>query len=71
MNSAAGFAGHLTGILLDWQTILVFVAAGLAGTFIGTRLGKHLDAAILRRVFAVFVIGLAFFLLYDNLPKLH
>ncbi len=71
MNSAAGFAGHLTGILLDWQTILVFIAAGLAGTFIGTRLGKHLDATILRRVFAVFVIGLAFFLLYDNLPKLH
>ena len=71
LNSAAGFAGHLNGMILDVPTILVFVGAGIAGIFIGARLGKDLNATLLRRLFAVFVIGLAIFLLYDNLPKIH
>jgi uncharacterized membrane protein YfcA len=70
MNSAAGFVGHLSDAPLDFAVIAVFVAAGLAGTFAGARLGQGMDAARLRRVFAVFVIGLALFLLYDNLPRL-
>ncbi len=70
MNSLAGFLGHLTGLMLDLPLIVVFVATGLAGTFVGTRLSKRLDATLLRRIFALFVIGLALFLLYDNLPKI-
>lgn len=69
MNSAAGLLGHLSGMTLDLPLIMTFIVAGVAGTFAGARLGKHLDAALLRKVFAVFVIGLAMFLLYDNLPK--
>ncbi len=69
MNSAAGFLGHLEGLSVDVALVLVFVLAGLAGTFAGTRLGKHLNAQLLRRLFAVFVIVLALFLLYDNLPR--
>jgi uncharacterized protein len=69
MNSLAGFAGHLSGITLDFQIIGVFIIAGIGGTFAGTRLGKHLNADHLRRAFAIFVIGLALFLLFDNLPK--
>jgi hypothetical protein len=70
MNSAAGFMGHLEGLALDASLIVVFVAAGLAGTFAGARLGKRLDANVLRRAFALFVIVLALFLLGDNLPKI-
>jgi uncharacterized membrane protein YfcA len=70
MNSAAGFLGHLTGLTLDLPLIVVFVATGLAGTYFGSRLSRHLDAALLRRVFAVFVIALALFLLHDYLPKI-
>ncbi|MFN8373681.1 MAG: sulfite exporter TauE/SafE family protein [Anaerolineae bacterium] len=70
MNSFAGFVGHLGGLTVDVSLIAVFVVAGVLGTFFGTRLGKHLDAALLRRAFAVFVIVLAVFLLYDNLPKI-
>lgn len=69
MNSMAGFLGHLSGITLDLPLIAVFIAAGVAGTFAGTRLSHRLNAELLRRSFAVFVIGLALFLLYDNLPK--
>lgn len=70
MNSAAGFVGHLDNLALDLNVITAFVAAGLMGTFAGARLGRHLNAILLRRAFAVFVIGLAVFLLADNLPKL-
>jgi uncharacterized protein len=70
MNSLAGFMGHLSGITLDLPLIAVFIVAGVAGTFAGARLSHRLNAELLRRAFAVFVIGLALFLLYDNLPKI-
>lgn len=70
MNSAAGFAGHLGSLALDVPLITVFVIAGIFGTFLGVRLGKRIDAEVLRRVFALFVIVLAVFLLIDNLPKI-
>jgi hypothetical protein len=70
MNSLAGFLGHLSGIFLDLPLIAVSIAAGVLGTFAGARLGKRLDAILLRKAFALFVVGLAVFLLYDNLPKI-
>ncbi len=70
MNSTAGFLGHLNGITLDWRLIAVFVVAGLAGTMAGSRLAHRLPAQRLRVLFGGFVIILALFLLYDNLPKL-
>jgi uncharacterized protein len=69
-NSAAGLLGHLNQGLFDISLTLIFVAAGLAGTFVGARLAQRLPASRLKQVFAVFVILLALFLLRDNLPKL-
>lgn len=69
MNSAAGLLGHL-GNPLDWNLMLVFTAAGLAGAFTGARLAGRLPAARLRQAFAALVVVLAVFLLVDNLPKL-
>lgn len=70
MNSLAGFLGHLSGMVIDIPLVIVFITAGVLGTFAGAQLGKRLDAALLRKAFALFVIGLAVFLLYDNLPKI-
>lgn len=70
-NSFAGFAGHLDTPGFDPILTLVFVAAGLAGTFAGARVGQRLPAYRLRQAFAVFVVGLAVFLLVDNLPKIQ
>lgn len=70
MNSAAGFLGHLGSMPLDLTLIAVFILAGVVGTFTGARLGRRLDAALLRKGFAIFVIALAIFLLIDNLPRL-
>lgn len=71
MNSLAGFLGHMSGITLDVPLITVFIAAGLIGTYAGARLSRRIDAGLLRKVFAIFVIGLAVVLLYDNLPKIR
>lgn len=71
MNSAAGLLGHLSGIALDLPLVVVFITAGVLGTFAGARLGRRLDAVLLRKAFAVFIIGLAVFLLYDNLPRIR
>jgi uncharacterized membrane protein YfcA len=69
-NSAAGLLGHLSQGLFDVTLTLIFVAAGLGGTFVGARLAHRLPANRLKQVFALFVIVLAVFLLRDNLPKL-
>lgn len=70
LNSLAGLLGHLGGAQLDVALIAVFGAAGIAGTFAGAQLARRVPASRLQQSFAVFVIGLAVFLLYDNVGKL-
>jgi uncharacterized membrane protein YfcA len=70
MNSLAGFLGHLYGPPFDVQTVVVFVTAGVAGALAGVRLSGLVHPEHLRRVFAVFVIVLALFLLADNCRKI-
>jgi uncharacterized membrane protein YfcA len=70
MNSLAGLLGHLTGAPIDVGLVVTFVGAGLIGTLVGARLSQRLPPDRLRAAFAVFVILLALFLLYDNVPKL-
>jgi hypothetical protein len=70
MNSLAGFLGHVGDGTFNMVLTVIFTVAGLIGTFAGARLNKRLPAARLQKVFAWFVIALAFFLLYDNLLPL-
>lgn len=69
MNSLAGLLGHLGGIELDYTLLLVFVGAGIVGTFAGSWLTKMIRSSQLQRIFALFIIALALFLLYDNLRQ--
>lgn len=70
MNSLAGFLGHLNGAAIDLAVVALFVIAGLFGSLSGTKLAKLIKPDYLRTSFAVFVMLLAVFLLYDNLQKL-
>ncbi|RPJ20152.1 MAG: sulfite exporter TauE/SafE family protein [Chloroflexi bacterium] len=70
MNSAAGFLGHAGNGSFDLILTLIFASAGLAGTFAGAKLSNRISASKLQRAFAGFVIALALFLLFDNLPKI-
>ncbi len=69
LNSMAALAGHV-GEDLNWVLMGLFIAAGLVGTFAGARLASRLPAPRLRQMFAVFVIILGMYLLWDNLPRL-
>lgn len=70
MNSLAGFLGHLNGDPIDLTVVTIFVVAGLFGSLSGTKLAKVIKPDYLRTSFALFVMLLAVFLLYDNLHKL-
>lgn len=70
MNSLAGFLGHLQGPPVDIRTVVIFVSAGLTGALVGARLTRFVPPEHLRKVFAIFVIGLAIFLLADNIQKM-
>lgn len=70
MNSLAGFLGHLNGATIDMVVVAIFVIAGLFGSLSGAKLAKVIKPDHLRKSFAVFVMLLAVFLLYDNLQKL-
>jgi uncharacterized membrane protein YfcA len=70
MNSTAGFLGHIGNGSMDWMLTLTFASAGLVGTFSGMKLSRRLSSSKLQKAFAAFVIGLAIFLLIDNLSKL-
>lgn len=69
MNSVAGLLGHAADGSFDLVMALIFISAGLAGTFSGTKLAGHLSSSKLQKAFAIFVIALAFFLLVDNLSS--
>jgi uncharacterized membrane protein YfcA len=62
--------GHLSDTAFDMNLILIFVVTGLLGTFTGTKLAKHIESRFLQRLFALFIIILASFLLADNVGKL-
>jgi uncharacterized protein len=70
MNSMAGFLGHVGSGSFDWPVTLIFVSAGLVGTFSGMRLSTRLSSSKLQKAFAIFVVALALFLLFDNLSKI-
>ena len=70
MNSLAGFLGHLSNLTLDMLVVGIFVGAGFVGSFAGARLARILKPGQVRAGFAVFVMLLGAFLLFDNMGKM-
>jgi uncharacterized membrane protein YfcA len=68
MQSAAGFAGHLTGATLDWTVALVVTSAAVAGSLVGGRLVGRIAPELLRRGFGWFVLGMGALVLAEQLP---
>ncbi|SDC92593.1 hypothetical protein SAMN05660690_2960 [Geodermatophilus telluris] len=56
MNSAAGLAGHLTAVPVDWALTGAVTAAAVAGSLLGARLVDRIPADALRRAFGWFVL---------------
>jgi hypothetical protein len=67
MKSAAGLAGYLGHVALDWPLALLVTAAAIAGSVGGGRLAGAIPQESLRRGFGWFVVTMAIFILSKQL----
>lgn len=74
LNSFTGFLKHLhiiqsTSGMLHWPLIAIFAAIGIAGSLVGSRVGKKVSGQSLRRGFASFLLVMGLYVMATNLPK--
>ena len=65
-NSFSGFAGYLGSVEFRWGILAIFIALAVAGSFAGARLVRYIPQGILRKSFAVFLVLMVLFILYEN-----
>jgi len=75
INCAVGFAKYQVtlasvGQRVDWNTITVFAFLGMLGSLAGGAIGSKLDPRMMRRVFAVFLVLMAVYILWHQIGKL-
>jgi uncharacterized protein len=71
LNSAAGFYKHAQvlpslHLQLDWHIITLFAALGIVGSLTGSAIARYVPHDRLRRMFGVFLVIMAAFLLWKN-----
>lgn len=66
MKSAAGFAGYLGQVQVDWAFMGLFTAVAISGILLGTYLVRFVPQNALQRAFAVFLVVMGTFILYQN-----
>jgi uncharacterized membrane protein YfcA len=54
-----GFLGHATHATVPWDLTLAVTAAAVVGSVLGGLASPHVPAALLRKGFSVFVLGMA------------
>jgi hypothetical protein len=69
MQSLAGFARHAAHTPLDWTLLGVVTVAAIIGSLAGARFASKLSPATMRRAFAWLVLGMAIFMLAQELPR--
>jgi uncharacterized membrane protein YfcA len=67
-NSFAGLTGHASHVTIDVQLAALVALAATLGSFGGASLAARLPAVLLRKAFAVFVLGAAVAMLLPHLP---
>lgn len=66
--SVSGVTAHIVaGRTFPWPVLGGFVLGGLAGLWVGQQIGRRLPAAVLQKVFAVAIVGVAAFVILKNL----
>lgn len=55
---------------VNWPLIALFTALGVVGSWAGNRLNRHIPQAKLRKGFAVFLVAMAVFILWQNAGRL-
>ena len=68
MKSAAGFAGYLSSVQIDWGLTLAVTGFAVVGSLAGARLAGRVPAHILSRLFAWFVLAMGTCVLVQQAP---
>ena len=66
MNSVAGFAGYSGSVDLPWGFLAGFTGVSVLGILAGTWLVRFVSPAALKRGFAVFLLVIGAFMLWQN-----
>ena len=67
LNSAAGVAGYAGRVAVDWTAMALFTALAVGGVLAGASLAPRVPAERLRQWFAIFLVAMAAFILWQNL----
>lgn len=75
LNAASGFLKHFDvlssgGQAVHWKLIGLLGAVGIAGSFVGGKAGQYVPQARLKRGFAVFLVVMGLFVLWQNVAGL-
>lgn len=66
MKSATGFLGYVGQVEIQWGFMALFTLVAAAGILAGTALVRLVSQAALKRSFAVFLLMMGAFILYQN-----
>jgi uncharacterized protein len=66
MKSAAGFVGYFGQVEVRWGYLALFTAVAIAGSLGGAYLVRYVPQEALKKTFAVFLIVMGVFILYQN-----
>jgi uncharacterized membrane protein YfcA len=72
VNSTTGFLKYLSALeahALDWRTMGVFAAVGIVGSLVGNMLAGRIYQDTLTRIFAVFLVMMAGYILVRQAPR--
>lgn len=66
INSLIGFLGDVQTTVIDWSFLLSFTGLSIIGIFIGLYVQKYINEKLLKKIFAFFVLAMAFFIFYKE-----
>ena len=64
LKSLIGFVGDIQNLEIDWMFLLIFTSISVTGIFIGQQFSQKVADNKLKMVFGLFVIGIAFSILF-------
>lgn len=67
IKSYAGFAGYAGDVPIDYALMGVFTGVAIAGSFAGTWIGHRVSSGNLKKGFAIFLLLVATYILYDQI----
>lgn len=72
LKSFAGLAGHLSHVSINFELAGLLSVAAILGSYLGAVAGRSIDPKHLRKGFAYFVLAMAAWMAYQELPaNLH